>query len=239
MRPTKVDGGLAALLPTICLLCGRPARGRNICRGCRADLPWISKPCSRCGAPLPFDDDATQCGACRPALAAAECIRTALVYEYPVDQLVTRMKFQSRAECAVALGELLCAYLRPRHRRGSVPLPDVLVPVPLHRRRQARRGFNQAEWIARPLARSLGLPMLTRSCTRTLHTVEQTSLSGAARRRNIRGAFRVSADLGGMTAAVVDDVLTTGSTAAELAATLRAAGAGSVVVWAVARSLRR
>jgi len=168
----------------------------------------------------------------------ADRICTALVYEHPVDQLVTRAKFQSRVDCATTLGELLGIYLRAAHIRGCLSMPDVLVPVPLHRRRLARRGFNQAEEIARPLARVLRVPVLVRGGCRVVNTVEQTALSGAARRRNIRGAFRVGADLDGVNAAIIDDVLTTGSTVAELAATLRSAGADTIQVWAVARSLR-
>lgn len=138
----------------------------------------------------------------------------------------------------MALGELMSIYLRAARLRGGLSMPDVLVPVPLHRRRLARRGFNQAEEIARPLARMLQVPVLSHGCRRVVNTVEQTALSGAARRKNICGAFRIAADLGGTDAAIVDDVLTTGSTVAELAATLRSSGAAAVQVWAVARSMR-
>jgi len=155
-----------------------------------------------------------------------------------VDQLVTRAKFQSRADCALALGELMSVYLRAARIGGDLSLPDVLVPVPLHRNRLARRGFNQAEEITKPLARMLRLPVLTRGCRRLVNTAEQTALSGAARRKNIRGAFRVTTNLDGACAAIVDDVLTTGSTVAELAATLRSSGADAVQVWVVARSMR-
>jgi ComF family protein len=161
--------------------------------------------------------------------------RSALIYEYPVDRLITRAKFQSRAECARALGEMLSVYLRAARIGGGLALPDALLPVPLHRDRQAQRGFNQAAEIARPVSRALHLPVL-RGCTRIVNTIEQTTLTGAARRANIRGAFRVTADLRGARIAIVDDVLTTGSTATELATRLRAAGAASVEVWAVARS---
>lgn len=231
-----VDG---TLFPGACLLCGLRSGVNNICRGCRGDLPWIRHPCRRCGAPLPPAYGGTACAKCRVVLVAIERIRTALVYEYPVDQLVTRAKFQSRADCARALGELMAICLRAARIRGALRVPDLLVPVPLHRGRLARRGFNQAGEISRPVARSLRLPVLERGCRRVVNTVEQTTLSGAARRKNIRGAFHIGADLSGARVAVVDDVLTTGGTAAELAAALRSSGAEAVEVWAVARSLRR
>lgn len=160
------------------------------------------------------------------------------MYEYPVAELVTRAKFQGRVDCAALLGELLSIYLRSARIRGRLTLPDLLVPVPLHSTRLSRRGFNQAEEIARVLARRSRLSMLKRGCHRVIDTREQTTLTGSARRGNIHGAFRVTMDLSGANVAVVDDVLTTGSTAMELAATLRSAGADTVQVWAAARSLR-
>jgi ComF family protein len=179
------------------------------------------------------------CGNCQPRLGAVDRCRSAFIYAYPVDRLITRAKFQSRAECAFALGELLGVYLRAAHIGGGLALPDAIVPVPLHRDRLARRGFNQAAEVARPIARAFRVPLLLRGCTRPLNTVEQTTLTGTARRANIRGAFRAQVDMVGASVAIVDDVLTTGSTANELAKTLRIAGAVAVEVWVVARSARQ
>jgi ComF family protein len=163
-------------------------------------------------------------------------MRTALHYRYPVDTLVTRAKFRSRAECALALGEVLGVYLRSATIRGELVMPDVMMPVPLHRARLIRRGFNQAEEIARPLSKQFGRRLLPRGCRRALNTIEQTTLDGDARRKNIRGAFEVSADVDGMRVAIVDDVVTTGSTVVELARALRGRGAAHVEVWAATRS---
>lgn len=229
---------LSWLLPCQCLLCGLPAGPRNVCGGCRRDLPWIRRPCGRCGAPLPADCPGGECAICRVPVDGVDRIRTALIYEYPVDRLVTRAKFQSRAECALALGELLGVRLRAARICGTLTPPDLIVPVPLHRRRLARRGFNQAAEIAAPIARMLGIRVMERGCRRVVDTVEQSTLSGAARRANLRGAFRVDADIGGARAAIVDDVLTTGTTVAELATALLRAGAAVVEVWTAARSHR-
>ncbi len=168
----------------------------------------------------------------------ADRVRTALIYEYPVDRLVTRAKFQSRAECALALGELLGLRLRAARISRTLIPPDVIVPVPLHRRRLARRGFNQAAEIAAPIARMLGVPLMERGCRRVVETVEQTTLSGSARRANLRGAFHVDTCRGGLRAAIVDDVLTTGTTVAELTQAFLDAGAAAVEVWVAARSFR-
>lgn len=226
------------------MLCGLGSGRRNVCRGCRADLPWLSHACRRCGAPLPPAADGYACAACSVATGAAERILTALAYEYPVDRLVTLAKFQARQDCARALGDLLADYLRAARARGELEIPDVVMPVPLHRRRLARRGYNQAEEIAMPVAEMLQLPLAHRVCRRRVDTAAQTSLTGAARRKNVRGAFRIDvsvadASIANASIAIVDDVLTTGSTVGELAAALRAGGAAAVQVWAVARSVRQ
>lgn len=238
MKAVNPGGLLSRLLPARCLLCGLWAGPRNICGGCRRDLPWIRRPCDRCGAPLPADSPGSTCEHCRVRVDGACRIRTALIYEYPVDRLVTRAKFQSRAECAVALGELLGVRLRAAGIGGRLTPPDLLVPVPLHRRRLARRGFNQAAEIAAPIARMLGVPVMERGCRRVIDTIEQTTLSAAARRANLHGAFRVDQCIGGMRAAIVDDVLTTGTTVAELANALLDSGAAQVEVWTAARAYR-
>jgi len=223
-------------LPNRCLLCGLPSGALNVCRGCRGDLPWVLNACARCGDQLPTGCAGSECGNCRIELGCIDAVSTALVYRYPVDRLVTQAKFRSRPECARALGELLGVYLRAASIRGSLRRPELVVPVPLHRNRMIRRGFNQAEEIARPVATQLGLRSLMRGCRRAVDTIEQTSLDGDARRKNIRGAFEVSGDVDGACVAIVDDVVTTGSTVVELARTLRASGAAEVLVWAATRA---
>lgn len=115
-------------------------------------------------------------------------------------------------------------------------MPHYLLPVPLHPERLRERGYNQALELARPLSRILGIPIAHRLCTRRRATLAQTSLDGGERRRNLRGAFLPS--LGEMPrhVAIIDDVVTTGTTVEELARTLRLAGVEVVEVWACARA---
>lgn len=136
---------------------------------------------------------------------------------------------------AQALGEALVHTIKQN--LGCRELPELLVPVPLHRRRQAERGYNQALEIARPVAWRLGLALAPTACRRIRATVEQTGLTAAARRRNLRGAFVAGAICAGRSVAVLDDVVTTGSTAAAVAAAVRRAGATQVEVWAAARTM--
>lgn len=177
---------------------------------CAGDLPWLAPPLPGRG------------------------FFAALAYEYPVDRLVQGAKFHRRLHQARALGELLGMALAARPR--PQPVPELLVPVPLHARRLAERGYNQALEIARPVAERLGLVLAPSLARRVVATAAQTGLSRAARRRNLRGAF-VAGGCAGRRVAIVDDVITTGSTAAALLRALRRAGAAQVEVWAVARRL--
>jgi ComF family protein len=230
---SKVDRWLSHFLPRHCLLCGLDSGHRSLCRGCRTDLPWLPRGCSRCAAPLLSSAPPGLCAACDLVLTAVDAYRAALVYAYPVDQLVVAAKFSRRPELARALGDLLALHLNaelPAQQR-----PDCLVPLPLHPWRLARRGFNQALEIALPVARSLDLPLSRHACRRARSTAAQTSLSGAARRRNPVGAFACHRSFAGLRVAVVDDVVTTGSSCNALAVALRAAGAARVEVWSAAR----
>ena len=230
---------LAALFPRRCILCDQLAGLLNCCPACRQDLPWITSPCSRCGDVLPVDYRGSVCANCSQLRSPVSRIVSALIYEYPVDQLIGMAKFRARADSAHALGELLAIHLLARFDQGDLTLPDLIMPVPLHRRRMARRGFNQATEIARPLAKALNLPLYPDGCRRVRDTAEQTRLDALQRLKNTRDAFRASAKMDAMHIAVIDDVITTGSTVRSMAIALRAAGARKIQVWTVARAVSR
>jgi ComF family protein len=154
-------------------------------------------------------------------------------YAAPLDRLIPALKFGGKLAHARLLGELLAEELAASGARR----PELILPVPLHARRLRERGYNQALELARPVARALGLPLETRACTRLRATAAQSGLDLKARRANLRGAFAVPA-LGVKHVAVLDDVVTSGSTVAELARALARAGVERVDVWAVARATR-
>jgi ComF family protein len=230
---SKVDELLAWLVPRRCLLCNLPNPASALCPGCRDDMPWLGRACDSCGTALPDAHAGRICAGCSPRRGIV-AVRAALAYEFPVDRMITGAKFHRQLHFARALGELFAWDLQ----RGAIaaPHPDVLVPVPLSQRRLAARGYNQALEIARPVAAMLGLALEPSACRRIRDTAEQTGLSANERRRNLRGAFAVGG-CAGARVAVLDDVVTTGSTAAAVSAAFRDAGAASVEVWAVARAL--
>jgi len=220
------------LLPTRCLLCGdRCPDLPNLCPGCVEDLPAVATPCPRCGASGPAHALCPACLRRPPPFARSVC-----PYRYapPVSDLVRRLKYHEALAAAVPLGLLLAR----RVRADGAPLPAHVVPVPLHPRRLRQRGFNQSLEIARVASRALGVPLAPGLARRVRHAPPQSRLARPAeRRRNVRGAFAAPRRVPpGSHIALVDDVVTTGSTAASLARTLAHAGAAEISVWAVARA---
>lgn len=224
---------LDQLLPERCLLCGMDCNSviPSLCNACHGELPLIQHPCPYCALPL-ASADALACGDClqRPP-PYLRCV-SALLYQPPASQLVAHFKYHGQLPVVRALCPLLLDAI------GQQPGVDVLLPVPLHWRRRWQRGFNQAEVIADEVGRALRLPVKTRWLQRRHLTAAQQSLGASARARNLRGAFSASPKVAGCRIALIDDVVTTGSTAAEITRTLLRAGATSVEVWCLARTPR-
>jgi ComF family protein len=152
-------------------------------------------------------------------------------YEFPCDRLLQALKYRAR----LALAGYFARSLASR----SLPRVDLVVPMPLHSRRLAERGFNQALEIARGVARRLGARIESRVVLRVRNTAPQTGLPYEDRAKNVRGAFRCNLDLFGASVAVVDDVMTTGATLNEVARVLKRAGASRVENLVIARTVPR
>jgi ComF family protein len=149
-----------------------------------------------------------------------------------MDHLIKMLKFQGQLAAATLLGHLLQEALAHR----TTPLPEALLPVPLHSKRLAERGFNQALEIARIVSKTLSIPVLVNAVQRSRATPPQVSLDAKARRGNVRGAFRLQQSLQAKHVAIMDDVITTGSTVAEVAQVLKMSGVEEVEIWALART---
>lgn len=222
-------GALRTTLPQCCALCAAATGTALICVECARSLPRLPPACPCCALPSTHGGI---CGACLADPPAFDRSQAAFVYAFPLDRLVQSFKYHGALALAGWFAEAML-----EHR--SQPLAaDAIVPVPLARGRQRERGFNQALELARPLARWTGIPLAAEAATRIRETPPQASLPWAERATNIRGAFSCGMSLAGKRVAVVDDVMTTGASLDEFAATLKRAGALSVENWLVARTLR-
>lgn len=218
-----------------CLLCDERCEGQPLCSSCEADLPWLDGRCTVCAVPLP--SRGLVCGECLKRPPSYDHVEVPWRFAFPVDALITRFKHQARWPYGRLLGERLAHHLEHAFADG-LPRPDLLLPVPLARRRLRQRGFNQAQMLADWLSRPLGIATDARVLDRVLDTPAQQQLDAATRRRNLRQAFAIStaADVKGRHLALVDDVLTTGATAEALARLLKRAGAERVDVYCLART---
>jgi len=235
-------GGLAldALLPPRCLSCGVAVdRQGTICPGCWTELAFLADPqCACCGYPFAYDlGPETECGACARGHPAFDKARSVLAYDDLSRGLVLGLKHGDRTHLAPALGTMMA-------RAGTEVLRggQLIVPVPLHRRRLWRRRYNQAALLGRAVGKASGLPMAPDVLVRRRATQSLGHMSPSARRRALRGAFAVPKPrrecIAGKKIVLIDDVLTTGATGEACARTLKRAGAASVALLVFARVVR-
>jgi ComF family protein len=237
-RQRLVNGWLlrvqGLVLPPNCVLCGE--RGQppmlDLCPPCAADLELNGCACQRCAAPLAGTTSTLMCGRCLRRPPRFDSAFAPFRYAYPLDQLLRAFKYRGILSYGRVLGSLLASHVCAR----GGPLPERIIPVPLHPSRHRERGFNQASELALPVSRRLNVPLDERLCRRIRATVDQTELDARLRRRNVRRAFEVVGSTKLRHVALLDDVLTTGSTASELARVLKRAGVRTVEIWAVARA---
>lgn len=219
-----------------CLLCQASAsRQYSLCDNCLTDLPWNPHACERCALPLP--PELLLCGECRPRPPPQQSAIVPLRYVFPVDSLVAGLKYHRQLAHTPLLSRILLEAIQAADR----PLPQLVIPAPLHARRLGERGYNQSLELARPLARTLGIPLETRLVKRERHTRAQRTLDAATRQRNLERAFTVdSRRLDQLDhpvhVALVDDVLTTGATVRAIAGLLQRHGVTDIDVWCVART---
>lgn len=218
---------LLAALPGRCALCRDWGRGA-LCSGCRADFAAQPARCTRCAIAVPAGQPV--CGACLRAPPPFSRTVAALDYAAPWDTLIGHFKFHGQVELAGLFAELLREVLH------GEPVPDLVLPAPLSTARLRERGYNQS-W---EIARRLGHRADARLLLRIRDTPHQVDLPLDRRAANVRGAFAIEPlrrhEVAGRRIALVDDVLTTGATASEMARTLLDAGAQGVQLWVLART---
>lgn len=258
-RRTQWRRKQATLWARTCELCLQPHHTpKLICPTCSDALPYNSSACFRCGIPIwhnapdEIRDDMTDidsttsaqlCESCYQAPPPIMQTRCAYRYEFPIDQLISRMKYQNQPHLVRLLCQAIPSLIHHDDPlRGS--LPQALIPIPMYPSRQRQRGYNQANYIAAELGRALGIPVLYNVIEKCRDTAPQHTLSAAQRRRNLQGQFTLtrhaSKQLGPYQhIALVDDVITTGATCNEAARCLLADTACDIEMieaWAIART---
>jgi ComF family protein len=224
------------LWPPQCLACREEvSQPRSLCPDCWGSVRFLEPPlCRQCGYPFEFDAGEALCAACLADPPAFHHARAVMAYGEVPKTLIGALKYGDRQEGAPAFARWL-------RRAGAelVEQSDVILPVPLHRRKLFQRRFNQAALLALGLARLSGKPVILDALARTRHTDSQAGLGRKGRLDNVKGAFTVPEGqrhrLAGRRVLLVDDVFTTGATAGACARALARAGAGEISVLTLAR----
>jgi competence protein ComFC len=237
----RLELGLAFFYPETCQLCRaeRATAGEGyVCRHCCAQVHFIEPPfCERCGLPYPGAITAPfECSNCREMELQFTSARSAVIAHNAVREVIHRYKYQRALWFEPFLTRL---FLEPASPALCGQGWDLILPVPLYPVKQREREFNQAERLAAALSAATGIALNSGLLRRTRPTATQTLLTRQQRSANMRGAFSVRprVRLHGERVVLVDDVFTTGATTSACAQALRAAGAGDVCVWTVARGL--
>jgi ComF family protein len=235
-----LDTALDAVLPPRCAKCGEIlGGGSGLCPGCWPRIAWLAPPCCACcGQPFPFDSGPdTLCGACLQKHPAYDRARAVFRYDDESRDMVIGFKRADRTELVPAFAGWMA-------RTGAVLLEEaeLIVPVPLHWTRLARRRFNQAALLALALGRVAGRPVSPDLLERKRATSSQGHLGRLARFRNVKGAIRVAPrhlpTVENRRVLLIDDVITTGATIEAAAKALISAGARGVDVLALAKVIR-
>jgi ComF family protein len=233
--------GLGFFYPEICRICETEratAKNGFVCSKCWTHVRFIRPPfCERCG--LPFDGDITtafECSNCREMELHFSSARSAVVAKSIVLEIIHRFKYRRELWFEPFLADLLLREALPVLRGQKW---DFIAPVPLHSVKEREREFNQAKLLARHLGDAAKIPLNDKLLRRVSPTKTQTLLTREQRAKNMRGAFAVrgGVKLDGERIILIDDVFTTGATTSACAKALKAAGAGDVCVWTVARRL--
>ncbi len=216
--------------PTVCSLCHHTHHEPiAICAYCRRLLSRIENPCQTCRRPLP-SKDFLRCGDCIRTPPAFDRVISEYCFEEPLRTLLHDFKYQHALHLRTFLMELMLEALDEQ-----TLLADCIMPIPLHRKRIQARGFNQAAELAKGLSRRINIPYDSTVCRKITNTSPQVGLSAAARRNNLRHTFAANASPYRYVL-LVDDLITTGSTANAMALVLKNQGVHRVDIWCCARA---
>ncbi|WP_372742648.1 ComF family protein [Neptunomonas sp.] len=215
-----------------CTLCSKKTSSEAfLCPECLEDLPWLRSACHLCALPLSVTDTLHICGQCLKSPPPFDSTQAVFLYRFPISAIIPKIKHQAGLHHTAWLAD--CLLKRLLHRPQA--WPDAIIPVPVHPLRLIGRGFNQSTLIARYLSQHLQIPLLLNQLKKNKHTKSQSSLTAKQRRSNLHHSFSYHGPLI-RHIALVDDVVTTGTTVKEICSTLRNAGIVRIDIWVIART---
>lgn len=246
-----MTGILSSFLNVQCLLCHTPIQpaahhydNRNdnqvsspyLCQPCLNDLPYLQYHCPQCGQPLTLPVH-TVCGRCQKKTPYVDLSFSLFQYQAPVDHLIKQLKFHHALPIANFFGLLLATHIKQQ----NTPLPDCITPIPLHPKRLRQRGYNQALEMAKVTAQALNIPLHSDLLKRSKYTRPQTECNVKERKKNLRNSFICTKQMDRLPAsyqkiAIIDDVITTGTTINEAARALKRTHNKTVFAWSCAHS---
>lgn len=215
-----------------CPLCLTACEHVGLCDDCARELPYIGRGCAICCHPL-LAETVPICGKCVSETPPYDHAVIPFVYAPPVSWLISQLKYHQQLWLSAVLGELLATHIMAQ----SGPLPECVMPVPLHVTRMRERGFNQSFEIAKIVARKLGIACSASYVGKAHPTPPQTALARSARQKNLRKSFEVKKPLPYQHIALIDDVVTTGTTVCEISKLLKRHRVETIEVWALARTM--
>ena len=213
-------------------MCGSQTDKGELCQACYQSLPSLPKHCPQCAQFIQTNE--YRCGQCLNDPPPFDRTLALFPYEAPIISFIIQLKFHGKLPIARFFCDDFIRRIKSNWYAHS-PLPDLILPMPLHRARLRERGFNQALLVAKPIAKALYLPLDITGMKRIKATAAQSGLTARKRRHNIKNAFSCERDYHGLTIALLDDVVTTGSTVSECSRTLKSRGAKEVHIWCCAK----
>lgn len=225
------------MFPRICCFCFSVLYKNKVdlCQDCKNGLPFVLDRCYCCGLRLEKFNEAILCEICQHKKPVFSRLCAIFSYDPPINKLVSGLKFNSQLAYGSILSELLLEAVETQWYKNS-PLPEAIIPMPLHTNRLRARGYNQVMELVRTFRKQNKIPVLHQHCWRSRQTKKQSGLNAERRRHNLKNAFQVQLPQVFEHVAIVDDVVITGSTVTALSLALKKAGVNQIDVWCICRA---
>lgn len=220
------------LAPYKCFGCNTPLSNTNtFCDACYLELPFQSNACIQCGQALAVNHE--QCGHCMIKPPFYDQCFCPFEYQTPIKELICALKYNDKAEYAKTIGQLLSREVT----QNEEALPDIIIPVPTHISKLRSRGFNQSALIAQQVSKELNIPLINDFVVKIKATPPQAKQSLINRQKSLNDCFKIKKNHSAQSVAIIDDVVTTGSTVNEISKVLKKNGVDYIQVWGVAHTL--